>query len=236
MLGDGKSNTASALYSLLQATETRSRRRHGDRDAALETEVPRSAVADLDHAIFDDFLSISMAFLQVHQDALRPNVDLRFLAEFVMRAVSATANDYGLRAPDRLDDPQLEQALIEMVARYLLKDDRARPRSLRRRTALRAVLRRRVLGRWGLGPNAEPPARRLAALGSRRTRASILLRAIALGSQSHARQDLFSVLGCPARGVVCVRGSHRRSPAPGRVCPAWRRCLAPAHGAPGRAW
>ena len=85
--------------------------------------MPRSAVADLDHAIFDDFLGISMAFLQVHQDALRPNVDLRFLAEFVMRAVSATANDYGLRAPDRLDDPQLEQALIEMVARYLLKDD-----------------------------------------------------------------------------------------------------------------
>ena len=91
--------------------------------AALETEVPRSAVADVDDAIFDDFLGISMAFLQVHQDALRPNVDLRFLAEFVMRAVSATANDYGLRAPDRLDDPQLEQALIEMIARYLLKDD-----------------------------------------------------------------------------------------------------------------
>ena len=41
-----------------------------------------------------------------------------------MRAVSATANDYGLRAPERLDDPQLERALIETVERYLLNDDR----------------------------------------------------------------------------------------------------------------
>lgn len=40
-----------------------------------------------------------------------------------MRAVSATANTYGLRAPERLDDPQLEHALIDMVERYLLKED-----------------------------------------------------------------------------------------------------------------
>ena len=58
-----------------------------------------------------------------HRGLLRPKVELRFLAEFLMRAVSATANDYGLRAPERLDDPQLEQALIDMIERYLLNDD-----------------------------------------------------------------------------------------------------------------
>ena len=40
-----------------------------------------------------------------------------------MRAC-ALANDYGLRVPDQLDDPQLEQAMIEMVGRYLFNDDR----------------------------------------------------------------------------------------------------------------
>ena len=73
--------------------------------------------------IFDDFLGISLAFLEAHREMLRPDAELPFLAEFLMHAVSATANTYGLRAPDRLDDPQLEQAMIEMVERYLLKDD-----------------------------------------------------------------------------------------------------------------
>ena len=56
--------------------------------------------------------------------------------------------------------------------------DRCRPRSLRRRTAHSAVSRRRVLGRWGLGPKAEPSARRLAALAWHkpwRFRAAVIL-------------------------------------------------------------
>ena len=91
--------------------------------AALETEVPRSAIAEDEAAIFDDFLGISVTFLEAHRETLRPEADLRFLAEFLMHTVSATANTYGLRAPDQLDDPQLEQAMIEMVERYLLQDD-----------------------------------------------------------------------------------------------------------------
>lgn len=67
-------------------------------------------------------MAASLAFLEAHQDLLRPRVELRFLAEFLMHAVSATANTYGLRRPERLDDPQLEQAMVEMVERYLLKD------------------------------------------------------------------------------------------------------------------
>ena len=91
--------------------------------AALETEVPRFAIAEVEAEIFDDFLGISLAFLEVHRELLRPEAELRFLAEFLMRAVSAIANEYGLRAPDQLGDPQLEQAMIQMVERYLLKDD-----------------------------------------------------------------------------------------------------------------
>ena len=91
--------------------------------AALESEVPRFAIAEVEAEIFDDFLDISLAFLETHREMLRPEAELRFLAEFLMRAVSATANTYGLRAPDQLDDPQLEQAMIEMVERYLLKDE-----------------------------------------------------------------------------------------------------------------
>ena len=91
--------------------------------AALETEVPRFAIAEVEAGIFDDFLGISLAFLEAHRELLRPEAELRFLAEFLMRAVHAIANEYGLRAPEQLDDPQLEQAMIEMVERYLLKDD-----------------------------------------------------------------------------------------------------------------
>ena len=91
--------------------------------APLETEVPRAAIAEIEAEIFDDFLGISIAYLEAHRNMLRPEADSRFLAEFLMHTVSATANTYGLRAPDQLDDPRLEQAIIEMVERYLLNDD-----------------------------------------------------------------------------------------------------------------
>lgn len=91
--------------------------------AALETEVPRLAIAEVETEIFQDFLAVSIAFLDAHRDVLRPKVELEFLAQFLIHAVSSTANTYGLRAPERLDDPRLEQALIEMVERYLLNDD-----------------------------------------------------------------------------------------------------------------
>ena len=92
--------------------------------AALEAEIPRHAIAEVEAEIFQDFLGLSLAFLNAHRDLLRPTVELEFLAEFLIHAVSATANTYGLRAPERLDDPQLERALIEMVERYLLEDGR----------------------------------------------------------------------------------------------------------------
>ena len=92
--------------------------------AALEAEVPRHAIAEVEAEISGDFRSASLAFLDAHRSLLRPKVELGFLAEFLTRVVSATANDYGLRAPERLDDPRLEHALIDIVERYLLKDDR----------------------------------------------------------------------------------------------------------------
>ena len=91
--------------------------------AALEAEVPRLAISEVETEIFQDFLAVSIAFLDAHRDVLRPKVELAFLAQFLIHAVSSTANTYGLRAPERLDDPRLEQALIDMVERYLLNDD-----------------------------------------------------------------------------------------------------------------
>lgn len=91
--------------------------------AALENEVPRHAIAEVEAEISADFMAASLAFLDAHRALLRPKVELRFLAEFLTRVVSATANTYGLRAPERLGDPQLEHALIDMVERYLLRDD-----------------------------------------------------------------------------------------------------------------
>ena len=87
---------------------------------ALETQVPRSAVADLEAEVFADFKQASVAYFVAHEQELREFSDHAQLAEFLMRTVSATVHDYAVHAPEQLAQPGVTQGLIDMLERYLL--------------------------------------------------------------------------------------------------------------------
>ena len=89
---------------------------------ALETEVPRAAVSDLQGAIQEDFLQLSTAYLQANRELLRPKARIAFVAEFLARWVSSTIHGFAMHAPKELLRPDLGEELVEAVARYLLKD------------------------------------------------------------------------------------------------------------------
>ena len=89
---------------------------------ALETEVPRFAIADAEQAVLDDYVPLSNAFLQLHKDRLKPRHDIEFVTELLMRVVSSTVNDYAMRSPEQLNRPELRDALIDLIGSYLLKD------------------------------------------------------------------------------------------------------------------
>ncbi len=92
---------------------------------ALENEVPRSAIADVESAILQEYIPLSNAFLNEHRQALRPQNDIAFVTELLMRALTATINDYALRSPARLQQPELTEALIDLLGRYLLPEPSA---------------------------------------------------------------------------------------------------------------
>ena len=89
---------------------------------ALETEVPRVAVSEVQGAIQDDFLQLSTAYLEAHRHLLRPGAPIAFVAEFLARWVSSTIHGFAMHAPRELERPHLAEELIEAVVRYLLKD------------------------------------------------------------------------------------------------------------------
>lgn len=88
---------------------------------ALSTEVPRFAIAETESAILEDYIPQSNAFLEMHRSKLRPNVDVSFITEFLMRVLSSTINDYALHSPKRLQDPKLADEVIDLLGRYLLR-------------------------------------------------------------------------------------------------------------------
>lgn len=97
--------------------------------AALETEVPRAAVADVQGAIQDDFLTLSRAYLENNHDLLRPNAPIPFVAEFLARWVSTTVHGFAMHSPRELDGEHLVNELVDAVAQYLLKDEAGRDAS-----------------------------------------------------------------------------------------------------------
>lgn len=89
---------------------------------ALVTEVPRFAIEDAEQAVLEDYVPLSNAFLEAHQNELRPRNNIEFITELLMRVMSSTVNDYALRSPARLKDPELTDALIDLIGGYLLED------------------------------------------------------------------------------------------------------------------
>lgn len=91
---------------------------------ALENEVPRFAIADLEQSIQDDFMPMSDAFLTNHRAHLDPGNDIPFISEFLVRVICSTIVDYAKYSPEHLSKPELAEAVIDMVGKWLIKDDK----------------------------------------------------------------------------------------------------------------
>ena len=89
---------------------------------ALQTEVPRFAIATIEADIFGNFIAQSNAFLNVHQQAIRPKATVPFVSEFLMRVLRSTIDDYAHHSPEHLEHTDLANEIVELLSRYLLVD------------------------------------------------------------------------------------------------------------------
>ena len=77
--------------------------------------MPRAAVADVQGAIQDDFLTLSSAYLESHRHLLRPKAPIPFVAEFLARWVSTTVHGFAMHSPGELDGDHLVNELVDAV-------------------------------------------------------------------------------------------------------------------------
>ena len=83
--------------------------------------MPRFAIAAVEQSVLADYMPMSDAFLTDHQNQLEPNNDIPFISEFLVRVVCSTIVDYAKYSPEHLSNPELAEAVIDMVGRWLLK-------------------------------------------------------------------------------------------------------------------
>lgn len=117
-----RSGSPIAVIRHIVATQIRYAAENPELYVALETEVPRAAVSDVQGAIQDDFLKLSVTYLEAHRHLLRPKARMTFVAEFLARWVSSTIHGFAMHAPKELLRADLAEELVDAVARYLLKD------------------------------------------------------------------------------------------------------------------
>ncbi len=122
LLADPRPETPTAVLRHLVTTYVRRFRDHHQLLVALENEVPRYAIAEVEQAVKDDYFPLSDAFLSAHSNELRPTNAVPFVSEFLVRVVCSTVIDYAKYAPERLSDPELTETVIDMLERWLLKD------------------------------------------------------------------------------------------------------------------
>lgn len=117
-----RSGSPKAVIRHIVATQIQYAAENPELYVALETEVPRGAVSDVQGAIQDDFLELSVTYLEAHRHLLRPKARIAFVAEFLARWVSSTIHGFAMHAPKELLRANLAEELVDAVARYLLKD------------------------------------------------------------------------------------------------------------------
>lgn len=122
LMTEPRPETPSAVLDHLVTTYINRFRDHHQLLVALENEVPRYAIAEVEQAVNDEYFPISDAFLSAHRNELRPQSTVPFVSEFLVRVVCSTVIDYAKYAPDRLSDPELTETVIDMLKRWLLKD------------------------------------------------------------------------------------------------------------------
>ncbi len=88
---------------------------------ALISDVPQFAVTEQELPLYKNYIPWATKFLLTHREELRSFSDLSQVTEFVNRVSRATIDNYVLYAPEQLNDAQIEEYLIELLERFLLK-------------------------------------------------------------------------------------------------------------------
>lgn len=93
-----------------------------DLHAALINDVPQFAVGQQELPFYREYQPWATAFLETHRSELRYDDNIAQVSNFITRATRATIDNYVLHAPEQLNDPLIEQLLIDLLERFLLND------------------------------------------------------------------------------------------------------------------
>ena len=90
--------------------------------AALINDVPQFAVGQRELPVYRDYGPWATQFLCAHREEVRQDLNVGQLVDFVIRVTRSTIDNYVLYTPEQLNDPLVEELLIDLVERFLLRD------------------------------------------------------------------------------------------------------------------
>ncbi len=94
-------------------------------EALLRSEIPASVVAAQSEDSFNRFAEVMRAFAAAHSDAIRIE-DSDAVMNLGVHLVELTVTQFSATQPEQLRDPVVVAALIDLMCRWILKDE---PRS-----------------------------------------------------------------------------------------------------------
>ncbi|MEO1323449.1 MAG: TetR/AcrR family transcriptional regulator [Pseudomonadota bacterium] len=89
--------------------------------AALINDVPQFAVGAQELPFYREYQPWTTDFLASHQSELRLGQDISVVSTFATRIARATIDNYVLHTPEQVTDPLIEDLLIDLLERFMLK-------------------------------------------------------------------------------------------------------------------
>lgn len=90
--------------------------------SALINDVPQFAVGQEELPYYRDYVPWATEFLDSHKSELRLRGNILQITNFITQATRATIDNYVLHAPEQLTEPLIENLLIDLLERFMLKD------------------------------------------------------------------------------------------------------------------
>ena len=89
--------------------------------AALINDVPQFALQEQEFRAYRDYLPWAIRYFELHRDELRQDIGISQMVEFALRVVRSTIDNYVLYSPDQLNDPLVDEMLVDLAERFLLR-------------------------------------------------------------------------------------------------------------------
>lgn len=90
--------------------------------SALINDVPQFAVGQEELPYYKDYVPWATEFMEAHKSELRLCGNTSQVTNFITQATRATIDNYVLHAPEQLTEPLIENLLIDLLERFMLKD------------------------------------------------------------------------------------------------------------------